>query len=359
MAKFNTDKKKQDRRNAPVNTAMADKLKGFKGRSTYPKERNYVDELPRLTSYDGDGLDHINIYLDPKTELGSILSPFTIRPFISPFFGRFNSRQGLYFYLLSTNGHEAFRTMDPKNMRTYARKFVSIQPFAANLKYFMTRALWLQIANNERAIELIKDNQLPFDAYYSYLHRDGAVVTKVLSRPTHNAIWMIQSVKEIVAAIKEGREPNFEQFIDRPEELSILENKFSSTYVPPEPSANSEPRPKKAKKNKSEQKPNFDGYDVYSKQDNEQAQAEQTATVEEAVVKAAEEIVSSIDPENVSGTTASFVGTVAPEEIKELITGETVTGDPAEGQEPEQVVQDVVVSDIPKDVLIPRYNCGA
>lgn len=355
MAKFNTDKKKQDRRNAPMNTAMADKLKGFKGRSSYNPQKNNMIDLPRLTAYEGDGLDHINVYLDPKTELGAILSPFTIHPFVSPFFGRFNSRQGLYFYLLSSNGDEAFRTMVPTRMRNYARNRVSIQAFAPNLKYFMTKALWSQVSGNERAIELLKDNQLPFDAYYSYQYRDGDLVSKVLSRPSHNTIWMIQAVNEISAAVKENREPNFAKFIDRPEELAALEEKFTSVYVPPAP------RPKKEKKEKSaEQKMD----EVLEKEQSEQPSHEQRV---EAVVDSAQELLIAVDPENTTGEVEGFVGVVDQGEITSLTNNDAAPLETVESEPPVEVVDelkpaepnDVIVSDIPKDVLIPRYTPDA
>lgn len=308
MSKYNSDKnsgkKHQNREQGqgyfqqrrPFNPAFSDKLKGF-------KPNNHVNSLPRLTDYDGDGIDHINIYHRPETPLGRILSPFNESlPFIDRFFGKFKSRQGLYNYLLSANGDEAFRTMNANYMRIYAAERANMRPYYPNLKYFMATSLWKQIKNQEEILELIKDNQLPFDAYYTHNYVEDGKVSKIKARPNSVGVWLVSIVNVISDAVKKGVEPNFDRFIDRAEELKKLEDKIVSDYVAPaEPEQKQAPKAKKQKFKKDK-------------------------TVQELKVddKVAEAIINVTDANALTNTEGLVSGVTSPEEVAQ-IANEAIT----------------------------------
>lgn len=314
----------------PMNPVFADKLRGF-------RPTHHTNTLPRLTDYDGDGIDHINIYHRPETPLGKILSPFNESlPFIDRFFGKFKSRQGLYNYLLSANGDEAFRTMAASYMRIYAAERANMRPYYPNLKYFMATSLWKQIKNQVEILELIKDNQLPFDAYYTHNYREDDKVSRIKARPNSVGVWLVSIANVISDAVKKGVEPNFDQFIDKVDELKKLEDKIVSDYVaPPEPEQ--KPATPKAKKQKFK-KPKSEAASMkeFDQETEKELMQDPDAgqVPETAVVTAAETIVNMTDATaltNTEGivatvTTSEEVAQVSSEAITETIVADTLSG---------------------------------
>lgn len=214
------------------NSTMADKLgKAFGSRGPRPT----TPILKRLIDLVGDGEDHINTYLDCKTELGTSLSPFTVIPFTHPLFGKFDCRQGLYYYLLSEIGDEAFRTYTPKRMRAYATETGNMGKFYPNLRYHLAVAQWLQIKNNDTLKQQIIDNQLPYDAYFIRKIRSDNSVSHIPSRPNTNASWIVAIVNIISSALKKGEEPNFDSLIDNKNELEKLRNRITRPVQTPPP----------------------------------------------------------------------------------------------------------------------------
>lgn len=222
------------------NFAVGDKLKNI---SSHIKTRRDYDDVKKVTDLGPDGEDHINVYSNCKTELGKALSPFEIKPFIHPLYGKFNSRQGFYYYLLSKDGHEAFRTMPPTvKMSKYAANLPTMGFFAVNLRYFMAEALWYQIKDNETVKQQLIDNQLPFEAYYLRRQKFDDTVSLIPSRPNANAQWITRIVTVIANALKANTVPNFDEFIDDKEQLEKLKAKIMRPLTPPPA-----PKPKKEK----------------------------------------------------------------------------------------------------------------
>lgn len=226
------------------NYALGDKLKKF---TPNIKTKRVFEDVKKVTDLGPDGEDHINIYLNCKTPLGQALSPFTINPFIDRFYGKFNSRQGFYYYLLSKDGHEAFRIMHPIKMRNYAANLPTMGYFSPNLRYFMATALWSQIKDNEAVKQQLIDNQLPFEAYYLKRQKFENTVSHIPARPNGNAVWITRIVTVIANALKENKVPVFDEFIDNAELLEKLKSKISRPLTPPPP-----PKAKKEKVKKPE-----------------------------------------------------------------------------------------------------------
>jgi hypothetical protein len=221
------------------NYALGEQLQKFTPRI---KTKNTFADVKKVTDLGPDGEDHINVYTNCKTELGAALSPFATTPFISPFYGKFNSRQGFYYYLLSKDGHEAFRTMQPVKMRSYAAGLSTMGFFCPNLRFHMATALWSQIKDNEIIKQKLIDNQLPFEAYYLKRQKFENVVSHIPARPNSNATWITRIVSVIANALKKGVTPVFDEFIDDKEQLERLKAKITRPLTPPP-----EPKPKKEK----------------------------------------------------------------------------------------------------------------
>lgn len=226
------------------NFALGDKLQKF---SSNIKTKRVFDDVRKVTDLGPDGEDHINVYMNCKTDLGNALSPFAITPFISQFYGKFNSRQGFYYYLLSKDGHEAFRTMHPIKMRSYAAGLSTMGFFCPNLRYHMATALWSQIKGNEVVKQKLIDNQLPFEAYYLKRQKFDDLVSHIPARPNGNAVWITRIITVIANALKKGVDPVFDEFIDDKEQLERLKSKITRPLTPPP-----EPKPKKEKVKKED-----------------------------------------------------------------------------------------------------------
>jgi hypothetical protein len=207
------------------NPALKNQLQGF-----VPNRNRTV--MRKLFELAGDGVDHINIYKRPKTELGRIISVFSEdRPFNHPFFGHFSSRQGMFFYLQSPSGDDAYRTMSPVKMSHHA--FNSGEPRVnfQNIKYFMAEALWLQIKDDEKAIQLFKDNQLPFEAYFTKKQTNEDGISKILTRPNIH-YWLVEAANIISDALKADEVPDFSRLVENKAALENLKAKIFKPRVP-------------------------------------------------------------------------------------------------------------------------------
>lgn len=237
------------KQNGLGNFAIADKLysvrKSIETHNTFSR---------KLVDMGLDGEDHINIYLDCNTALGKVLSPFNIKPFFHPFFGEFNSRQGLYYYLLSVDGNAAFRTMNPLAMRFYASKRANMNKFYPNLRYHMAFSLWLQVKDDIASKDLLLDNDLPFEAYFNRKYRGDGVITWIPTRPNNIARWVVEIGEVISNAIKNNQAPDLSVFIDDQEALDKLNLKVVSRVVQVQQEPRAKPKfknPKPAKEVKA------------------------------------------------------------------------------------------------------------
>ena len=211
------------------NTPFADKLQKLQK----PAElKNPDHRIRRLSDLDEDGVDHINIYQFPQTELGHLLSPFNDTPFTIPLHGRFNSREGLYYFLLSEIGDDAYRTMKPWTMRKYARINGNMGTHYPNMTYFMAKALCAQMNDNPRIAQLLKDNTLPFEAYFIITSRVENYDSNIMTRP-YNSEWMLDIVNTASKAVKSGNEFPLLDFIDDPDAMARLEKRVSRPFTPP------------------------------------------------------------------------------------------------------------------------------
>ena len=118
---------------------------------------------------ENDGVNHINVYSQGKTELGRLLSNFAHTPIMTED-GSFLSLEG-YWYWLSTShpskeklrnvfGHEA------KELGDFLSK--GYQTRHPRFKEKILADLRVKITTNERLKELLLENKLPLAHYYAY-----------------------------------------------------------------------------------------------------------------------------------------------------------------------------------------------
>lgn len=154
------------------------------------------DASPILRVED-DGVTHINIYSRGATDLGQFLSHFRRAPFNHPYYGRFTSMEGLWYYLSSaerdhTNlkdcyGYEA----KLRGRLCYTRRLVP------GFKEIIIDANARKIMEYPEYAEQMKESVLPFKHYY--LNRNSPVANELTRFD-----WLVEGFEEIRSLLKQG-----------------------------------------------------------------------------------------------------------------------------------------------------------
>lgn len=168
---------------------------------------NYGIELPPVFNTGEDGVNHINIYERGTTRLGMMLADEHEQSFVHPEFGPFRSIAGLWHYLKSEDRDDLFRTLLGKRIKMLARDKAK-RHTVKDFKYTILMGHWAKVKAKAKIRTEMTASTLPFDYYYIY----GSGL-RIRSR---NSQWLIAGLEEIRLALKEEREPNFEQFKDTP-----------------------------------------------------------------------------------------------------------------------------------------------
>ena len=156
------------------------------------------DASPILRVED-DGVTHINIYSRGATDLGQFLSHFRRAPYNHPYYGRFTSMEGFWYYLSSEE-------RDHKNLSEcygfeaklrgrlcYNRRLVP------GFKEIIVDANARKIFEYPEYASLMAESTLPFRHYYT---NPGSPVANELTKFE----WLVEGFEEIRRCLKEGRQ---------------------------------------------------------------------------------------------------------------------------------------------------------
>lgn len=138
-----------------------------------------------------DGITHINIYSQGKTELGRLLSNWAHTPFtISD--GSFESVEG-YWYWLGTND-EHLKTLYGFNAKEYGRSLKRTINYQDEIfKSKIKNAILAKIKQNNLK-DTIEKSTLPFIHYY--------VFGNIVRDASYKVIWIIEYFEELRAMFK-------------------------------------------------------------------------------------------------------------------------------------------------------------
>lgn len=119
-----------------------------------------------------DGVSHINIYTQGKTELGRMLSNLYDCVFTVPGYGTFHSVEGFWYYYLTGCKHEALKGMGGFEAKNYGRKFPydrideeATGPVGEQREVIL-EAIRCKLRQNRNICKLLKESELPFAHYY-------------------------------------------------------------------------------------------------------------------------------------------------------------------------------------------------
>jgi hypothetical protein len=190
--------------NTATYRSFAEMKKKFK-----PVQRQ--ESLPQPNRFGEDGVDHINLNIHAKTFIGKTLSIEASGGFYYPYLGRFNSVNAFWVWLHDYNFNDSIRRMSRRRISEYKKSTKLNTSYIQNFQAMIAYATWLKVHNNKRFIEEVKKSaDLPLLCYY-------VVPTSGVRVQFNFAPWFVRIAKEIIAAIKEDREPNFELFVTDPE----------------------------------------------------------------------------------------------------------------------------------------------
>lgn len=134
-----------------------------------------------------DGITHINIYSQGKTELGRLLSNFAHTPFEHTEYGKFASVEGLWYWLLT--GEEFLREMSGYRAKEVGRKILrkgnlDLKKFEEDVK----EGIRCKLRQHQKILKLLTESTLPLEHYYAY----GGHVKE----PTEHR-WIIEEIERI------------------------------------------------------------------------------------------------------------------------------------------------------------------
>lgn len=156
------------------------------------------DEKP-IYNPDEDGITHINIYSQGKTELGRMLSNFYHSPFVYEPYGSFASAESFWYWYLTGQQHNHLRNLSgfeaKKEGRKYRNDRLDVNGLTNEDLEVMEQMLVHKIAYNPKIANLLKESTLPLVHYYDY---HGRVIVP------EGIDWLSASYEDIRTVLKEG-----------------------------------------------------------------------------------------------------------------------------------------------------------
>lgn len=157
----------------------------------------------------GDGITHICIDIDGKTELGRMLSHYHECDFTHPRFGTFRTLEGFWRYINcddeGSKQRDGFRTISGRGVnkisRTMAKRNVK------NFKQIIYEANYYRIISNDKLYDLFINSTLPFDYYFLFGE------SKIIQR-AKGYLWIINMYEDLRQMIKAGEKPETPDYGD-------------------------------------------------------------------------------------------------------------------------------------------------
>lgn len=162
---------------------------------------------PALVRYtpEKDGVDHINIGPDARTELGRKLAHFTEARFIHEYLGHFDSMEGFWHFVKAATPDDRLRHMSGKAAYTYGRTLPAVR--RQHFQAIIQDGNYSKIDQNPDIKALLIDSTLPFTQYYAWGPQNVLINPKT-------APWLIRDFEELRDIFKDGEEMDLLPFED-------------------------------------------------------------------------------------------------------------------------------------------------
>lgn len=113
-----------------------------------------------------DGVSHINVFTRGRTKLGRDLSNFQECNIVHPYFGRFRTLEGLWFYLKTGRKEELFRVLNGHDAKKQGKLQETVH-YALFTKMFKLGIVEKLAKSDDLRRELL-NNELPLVHYYNF-----------------------------------------------------------------------------------------------------------------------------------------------------------------------------------------------
>lgn len=163
---------------------------------------------------DTDGVTHINIYSDGKTQLGRFLSHFAPAKVSHPVYGEFPTMENFWHYVKHGAKVPEFRTLSPYIVKNRSKQYTVHAP---NDFDDMIRAMNKQkIESRPKALKAFIECDLPFDHYYMIHSKSTGELIKVRPREADKLVIMFESLRMELRKQYECTDTGIPHLRDRP-----------------------------------------------------------------------------------------------------------------------------------------------
>ena len=111
-----------------------------------------------------DGVDHVNVYSQGKTQLGKLLSNFADTPFEIEGKGKFKTVEGFWYWTMT--GLEELRDLPGWQCKEVGRRAETVRSHPNETELF--EAYEAKLDSNPHIITMLLNNNLPLAHYYVY-----------------------------------------------------------------------------------------------------------------------------------------------------------------------------------------------
>lgn len=171
---------------------------------------NYKENNMNIQSNDElfvekDGVTHINVHPEGKTDLGKKQAHYTHAPFTHPFLGSFRSMEGFWYYMRSRENLVPAEKRDDKLRYLVgfaAKQYGSTRPVIRydDFKEDILAANYQKIIQNKKILDAVIKSTLPFTQYY--VLKDSGMVVK-----PQDWDWLCEGLENIRAALQYDQIP--------------------------------------------------------------------------------------------------------------------------------------------------------
>ena len=152
-----------------------------------------------------DGITHLNVYSQGKTELGRLLTNFALTPFKHPDYGRFASMEGFWYWLSTGQKHDRLRRAHGAIAKKIGRSLERVP--CTNFKEEIEKAIRVKIKQTPEIIRLMRlQKPLPLKHYYVYHMTKKS--SSVIEKPEHN--WQLEVMDMIWQIVYARAHPDYE-----------------------------------------------------------------------------------------------------------------------------------------------------
>jgi hypothetical protein len=115
-----------------------------------------------------ESITHINVYSNSCTPLGRALSNFAHFPFVHPEYGRFESVESFYYWLLTGQEHDELKGLWGLKAKTFGMSLPVKAKVDKKFKEQIQYAIGLKVLQHSYIKDLIMHSTLPFTHYYYF-----------------------------------------------------------------------------------------------------------------------------------------------------------------------------------------------